>query len=83
MIVHSIYSSPVMSLDSAPMSVFLHCILQIALASFPGSGNTWYRHLIEDITGIVHYVFIWACINMTLARFLVAGPGIEPGIPGT
>ena len=29
-----------------------HCRLPTALASFPGSGNTWVRFLIESATGI-------------------------------
>jgi len=29
-----------------------HCRLPTALASFPGSGNTWTRHLIESAGGI-------------------------------
>ena len=28
------------------------CRPPIALASFPGSGNTWLRHMIEGATGI-------------------------------
>ena len=28
------------------------CRPPIALASFPGSGNTWLRHMIEGSTGI-------------------------------
>lgn len=29
-----------------------HCRHPVALASYPGSGNTWMRHLIEGSTGI-------------------------------
>ena len=29
-----------------------HCRKPIALASFPGSGNTWLRHMIEGAGGI-------------------------------
>ena len=29
----------------------------VALASFPGSGNTWLRYLIEGITGIFSGTF--------------------------
>ena len=32
--------------------------LQVALASFPGSGNTWLRHLIEHISGVVRNKFV-------------------------
>jgi hypothetical protein len=28
--------------------------IKIALASYPGAGNTWLRHLIQQTTGIVN-----------------------------
>lgn len=43
---------------------------KIALASFPGSGNTWTRHLLQQYTG--KYLYTYCCyMNTTYYDYFI------------
>ena len=42
---------PALKPDCLPLRFSKHPLPRVALASFPGSGNTWVRHLVQQATG--------------------------------